>query len=60
MKQVRIFEKYQTIELENAINYYIQDFNITKIIDIKINMAIDEDLNAVYLATIIYEDDSMN
>ncbi|MBM6936108.1 sporulation protein Cse60 [Enterococcus cecorum] len=60
MKQVRIFKKYQTIELENAINYYIQDFNITKIIDIKINMAIDEDLNAVYLATIIYEDDSMN
>ncbi len=60
MKQVRIFKKYQTIELENAINYYIQDFNIAKIIDIKINMAIDEDLNAVYLATIIYEDDSMN
>lgn len=60
MKQVRIFKKYQTIELENAINYYIQDFNITKIIDIKINMAVDEDLNAVYLATIIYEDDSMN
>lgn len=60
MKQVRIFKKYQAIELENAINYYIEDFNITKIIDIKINMAIDEDLNAVYLATIIYEDDSMN
>lgn len=60
MKQVRIFKKYQAIELENAINYYIQDFNIAKIIDIKINMAIDEDLNAVYLATIIYEDDSMN
>lgn len=60
MKQVRIFKKYQTIELENAINYYIQDFNIAKIIDIKINMAIDEDLNAVYLATIIYEEDSMN
>lgn len=57
MKQVRIFKKYQAIELENAINYYIQDFNITKIIDIKINMAIDEDLNAVYLATIIYEED---
>lgn len=60
MKQVRIFKKYQTTELQNAINYYIQDFNITKIIDIKINMAIDEDLNAVYLATIIYEDDSTN
>lgn len=60
MKQVRIFKKYQAIELENAINYYIQDFNITKIIDIKINMAIDEDLNAVYLATIIYEDDRLN
>ena len=58
MKQVRIFKKYQAIELENAINYYIEDFNITKIIDIKINMAIDEDLNAVYLATIIYEDDN--
>lgn len=60
MKQVRIFKKYQAIELENAINYYIEDFNITKIIDIKINMAIDEDLNAVYLATIIYEDDRLN
>lgn len=60
MKQVKLIKSYHYNGLEEKINIAIQENNLANIHDIKINMAIDEDTDAVYLATIIYEDDSMN
>ena len=60
MKQVKLIKSYQYNGLEEKINIAIQENNLANIHDIKINMAIDEDTDEVYLATIIYEDDSMN
>lgn len=57
MKQVKLIKSYQRNELEEKINIAIQENNLANIHDIKINMAIDEDNDAVYLATIIYEED---
>ncbi|OUZ18961.1 hypothetical protein [Enterococcus cecorum] len=60
MKQVKLIKSYQYNGLEEKINIAIQENNLANIHDIKINMSIDEDTDEVYLATIIYEDDSMN
>lgn len=57
MKQVKLIKSYQSNELEEKINIAIQENGLANIHDIKINMAIDEDNDAVYLATIIYEED---
>lgn len=57
MKQVKLIKSYQSNELEEKINIAIQENNLANVHDIKINMAIDEDNDAVYLATIIYEED---
>lgn len=57
MKQVKLIKSYQSNELEEKINIAIQENGLANIHDIKINMAIDEDNDAVYLAAIIYEED---
>lgn len=57
MKQVKLIKSYQSNELEEKINIAIQENGLANIHDIKINMAIDEDNDAVYLATIIYNAD---